>query len=113
MKIELRPEGHYLCGTDNRFKVSPFKARFPAADPKGSSRTVWMIHDAEWARDGHGGWPSPVVNQADDLDEAFQYCRKADNGEVETWPHESQFEGNPGLRAVAYEVAMMNKELKK
>lgn len=58
-----------------------------------------IVYDAEWVtdaenREGHGS-PSVMVGS---WDECVEFCRKVERGEIQTEPHESNFEGWPALR---------------
>ena len=84
--------GDYLCGENLRFMVRRFKTRWDTE--------VFMVHDASWVTDAdtRAGYSSPTVAQFNELDAAFQYCRRVESGELNTLPHSSNYEGWPTLR---------------
>lgn len=75
----------------HRLAVSPFDGRFGR---------VWMVADAAWVTDAEvrEGRTAPVVAQFDTFEEAANYCRRVEAGELRTEPHESAFLGWPALR---------------
>lgn len=74
-----------------RLAVTPFDGRFGR---------VWMVADAAWVTDAEvrEGRTAPVVAQFDTFEEAADYCRRVEAGELRTEPHESNFLGWPALR---------------
>lgn len=80
----------FMYGEHNRFTIEHFKGI--------TGDKVWIVRDAEWNPVLSEGHRSPAVALFFTFEEAVEFCDKAEDGEIQTWPHDSAMIGWPELR---------------
>jgi len=80
-------------GEASRFLIERFVSR--------DGDDAFMVRDASWVTDSEigDGRGSPTVAQFATRQEAEEWCDFVEAGKITSVPHESNFEGWPGLKA--------------